>query len=172
MPILTGAAMIQDFFGLTKKIETLYYASHFMDLFSYLIQEEQPSNEIMSLLLNTLYLLMRDEGDPMLLTTIIQFRLSAIEGAAPVTDFCVECQKPLDDDCSFCFSIENDGISCCNNGTCISHAVFQAINHICNSDSTKIYFFSIPKSDLCVIFELSCRYIEKIEENILKIQIA
>jgi len=162
MPILTGATMIQDFFGLTNRIETLYYASHFIDLCSYFIQEEQPSQDIMSLLLNSLYLLMRNESDPMLLTAIIQFRLSAIEGAAPITDFCVECNKPLDDGCSFCFSLENDGVTCCNRGISISHSVFRAINQICNADSSKIYFLSIPKTDLTVIYDLSCKYIEKI----------
>lgn len=162
IPILTGASQIQDFFGLTHKMETLYYASHFMNLCSYFIQEEQLSHDLMSLLLNSLYLLMREEADPMLLTSIIQFRIASLEGSAPITDFCVECQKPLDNDCSFCFSIDNDGISCCNDGTCISHAIFKAINHICNADASKIYFFNIPKADLPVLYELSCRYIEKI----------
>ncbi|MFA5341053.1 MAG: DNA repair protein RecO [Clostridia bacterium] len=162
IPILTGATMIQDYFGLTNKMESLYYASHFMDICSYFIQEEQPSYDIMSLLLNSLYLLMRNEGDPMLLTAIIQFRLSSIEGAAPITDFCVECQKPLDNNCSLCFSLDNDGITCCNNGICISCAVFNAIAHICNAEASKIFFFNIPKKDLPVIYDLSCKYIEKI----------
>jgi len=162
MPILTGAAMIQDFFDLTNSIETLYYASHFLDVCSCFIQAEQPSGDIMSLLLNSLYLLMKSNSDPLLLTCILHFRMSAIEGAAPVTDFCVECNKPLDDNCTLGFSSEQDGVTCCKNGKAISGAVYQAINHICTADSSKIFFLSIPKTDLPVLYEISCKYIEKI----------
>ena len=162
IPILTGASQIQDFFGLTNKMETLYYASHFMDLCSYFIQQDQPSQDIMPLLLNSLYLLMKNEEDALLLTSILQFRIAALEGSAPITDFCVECNKPLDDDCSFCFSLEHDGISCCNHGACISPDTYNAINHICTAEDSKIFFFSLPKADIPVLYELSCRYIEKV----------
>ncbi len=161
LPILIGARQIQDFFQLTTSLEKLYYASHFMEVASFFIQEEQAAEEEMSLLLNSLYLLMKDKADPLFLTAILQFRIVALEGLAPITDTCVHCSKDLHESSSFCFSLDYDGISCCNHGTCISKGVYQAIDHICSQDASKIFFFSIDKKDILSLYELSRSYLEK-----------
>jgi len=165
MPVLTGASMIKDFFEITGDIETLYYASHFMDVASCFIQEDQEAKEQMALLLNSLYLLMKHDNPYKLLTAILEFRFAALEGAAPVTDVCVDCKKELTDDQSYSFSLVEDGVSCCKTGTPISSSVLMAIDHICNEESNKIYFFKISKSDTDVLYGLSRQYIEKIAQK-------
>jgi DNA repair protein RecO (recombination protein O) len=165
MPVLTGASMLQDFFDITNDIETLYYASHFMDVASCFIQEDQEAQEQMSLLLNSLYLLMKHDSSYKLLTAILEFRFAALEGAAPVTDVCVDCKNELTEDKPIYFSMTGDGVSCCKEGIPISRSVLFAIEHICNGEGNSIYFFKISKQDIDVLYGLSRQYIEKIAQK-------
>jgi DNA repair protein RecO len=136
-----------------------------VDVASCFIQEDQEAKEQMSLLLNTLYLLMKRDSSYKLLTAILEFRFAALEGAAPVTDVCVDCKNEFTDDRTYYFSMADDGVTCCKTGIPISPSVLTAIDHICSGEGNSIYFFKISKQDIDVLYNLSRQYIEKIAQK-------
>lgn len=90
--------VIESFYPIRKDVIKLTYASYFADILMDTVQENEESNNIMRLLLNTLYYLSKDEANEKYLSILFVFRLLRYLGYDfDPCDVCSECEgEPAD----------------------------------------------------------------------------
>lgn len=101
----------ESFRSLRESIDKMAYASYFADVTNKTVTENSPDNELLSLLLNTLYMLDRDGAEFELLKAVFEIKTAQICGYAPSFYPCGKCG-----------SVENiiyldpvGGCGCCKN---------------------------------------------------------
>ena len=111
-----------------------------------------PSADILSLFLNTLYVISESEKDLDLIFSIFRIRLLAILGFLPQISKCVSCGEPMVEEMEeFYFSIKDDGVKCkpCSKVDKsiirLSKTSFSALIYILSCESKKLYSFEIPQ---------------------------
>lgn len=101
--------VIESFYPIRKDVIKLTYASYFADILMDTVQEDEESNNVMKLLLNTLYYLSKDEINEKYLSILFEFRLLRYLGYDfNVCDICSECGVETAD----CFSITKGSLVC------------------------------------------------------------
>lgn len=160
--VLIGATMLMELSGISSDLKKFYYAAHYIEIAASVVMEEQPDEEVMKLLLNTLYMLSKDKLNIRLLTVIYEFRIAALNGLAPYMDCCVECGSEKD---NMKFSVSEGGLVCCQEGFSISELSCKAINYISQCDNKELYGFSIPESAIEELYFISRKYIERVFER-------
>lgn len=138
---------IETFFDLRNDIVRLTHASYMAELISDSIQEEQPSQSILSLFLNSLYMLIKADKLPSLVTRIFELRLMTELGFAPVAEACGNCGKDPREQ-SF-FSFRSCAVlcgSCANTGAgdiAIRPGTLKAMRHIIYSQPEELFKFEL-----------------------------
>lgn len=87
------SSTIALFNGVRQDVEKLSLASYFAELVEAVICEDQPSPQTLSLLLNALYALSRQQRAPELVKAAFEMRLMALSGFAPMTEHCALCGR-------------------------------------------------------------------------------
>lgn len=157
--IIDEAEPIETFFGLREDLEKISVAQYFSELIISLVQEEEPAEEYLRLVLNSLHFLAKGTMPIEQVKAITELRLMCIAGFMPNIIACERCGEYETD--TMYFDVE-DGLLYCEN--CISSmALFQldiglvkALRHIAFSDFEKIYSFKMEDyaiSDLSYITE-------------------
>ena len=129
-------------------------------------EENIASYDILSLFLNTLYVISEKDKNLDLIYSIFQIRLLAILGFLPQVSKCVNCGKPMTEDMEeFFFSIKEDGVKCSNCQRLdksiihISKTTFSALIYILSCDAKKLYSFEIPEDAVSELALLSKIYV-------------
>ena len=124
-------------------------------------EENIPAYDILSLFLNTLYVISESEKSLDLIYSVFQIRLLAILGFLPQVSSCVSCGEPMVESMDdFYFSIKEDGVKC---KACqkldksvihLSKTTFSAFIYILSCDSKKLFSIEIPEesiNELCIL---------------------
>lgn len=90
---LTEAQTIALFSGLSRDLGLLALGSYIAELLEAVSDEDSPNPDILSLGLNTLYMLSDGEKNPMLVKTAFEARLMRLAGYAPLVSHCAVCSK-------------------------------------------------------------------------------
>ena len=157
--IIDEAEPVETFFGLRNDLDKISLAQYFSELVISLVQEEEPAEEYLRLILNSLHFLSRGTLPIEQVKAITELRLMCIAGFMPNLIACERCGEYETN--TMYFDVE-DGLIYCEN--CISsQALFQldiglvkALRHIAFSDFEKIYSFKMEDyaiSDLSYITE-------------------
>lgn len=85
-----SAEVHELFYGLTKEIERLTLGQYFLEVCARVAREETEEEELLRLLLNSLYLLSRD-GDPAHVKLVFELRCAAVCGFMPDFESCSVC---------------------------------------------------------------------------------
>lgn len=152
--ILDEASTIELFRGVRQDVELLALGSYFAELSELLAEEEVPSPELLSLLLNALYALGTLHKDPRLVKAAFELRILSLSGFEPLLDRCVVCgapqpQAPMLDvvrgqlHCGTCSLSGGKGLS-----MPLCDASLQAMRHIVSCPGKKLYAFSVPDDAL------------------------
>lgn len=144
--IIDEAEPIETFFGLREKLEKISLAQYFSELIMTLVQEEEPAEEYLRLILNSLHFLSKDKLPVEQVKAITELRLMCIAGYMPRL---VACERCGEYETNTMYFDAEDGLLYCEN--CAStNAVFsldiglvKALRHIAFSDFEKIYSFKI-----------------------------
>ncbi len=88
-----SADPIESFHALRQDIKKLAFAEYAMQVSEYVSGEGEDCSEILSLLLNTLFLCAKKERDPDQLKPVFEMRLLAISGFMPDIFACSACGK-------------------------------------------------------------------------------
>lgn len=144
--IIDEAEPIETFFGLREDLEMISLAQYFSELVISLVQEEEPAEEYLRLVLNSLHFLSKGTMPIEQVKAITELRLMCIAGFMPNLIACERCGEYETN--TMYFDVE-DGLLYCEN--CISsRALFQldiglvkALRHIAFSDFEKIYSFKM-----------------------------
>ncbi len=170
---LNSGEVIELFYSLRTDIEKLNYATVMTKIIYDVVQENQYSEEILSLLLNSLYVLAETEKNLDLILSIFEIRLLALLGFAPRVNYCVTCKEPMLESMEeFYFSIKDDGVKCkacakVDKGAIrLSKTSFSALIYILNAESKKLFSFEIPQEAIEELRILAQLYTtEKLEKE-------
>lgn len=157
--ILIGATLLIDISNISKDLESFYYAAHYVDIASSIIMEELPDEDIIKLLLNTLYILAKGIVNIKLLTVIYELRIVLIQGLAPHMEACIECGKKEE---KMKFSINEGGLVCCIEGMNISNTCIKAMEYILTCKKKQLYRFNVPNKVIDELYYISRIYIERV----------
>ncbi len=166
--------VIQSFYPIRDDIIKLTYAAHLIDIIRDVIQENQSSQDLLKLFLNTLHLLAKKEKDPDLITSIFELRMLSLIGYSPGVSSCSLCgSKEID---LFFFSFSKCGFICekCikkgEEAKPITKATAKALMHIVFSDAKSLFSFQISKQSLEELGNLTRQYLrERLEKDYRKL---
>ncbi|MDD4188904.1 MAG: DNA repair protein RecO [Eubacteriales bacterium] len=165
----------ETFYEIRNDIVRLTYASYMVDLILDSIQEEQPSEKILKLFLNTLHILAKTDKTPELVCRIFELRFLAELGFAPAADFCGVCGRDLEGEYSFSFKNEcvlcSECTSCENGDSRILPGTLKALRHILYSKPDNLFRFELDPKVLNELGKVCDRFLrEKLEKDYKKLQ--
>lgn len=145
---LNEGEVISAFSNIRTSLEKMAYASYFCDIINQLCHEGNEENELLSLILNMLYLLDRDDctaEKAVKIRAVFQFRALAAAGFAPACDGCAECGGE-----AVRYFSRSGGVFYCDkckgHGNAlseVSQGIFNAIKFITTADSRQILAFNL-----------------------------
>ncbi len=170
---LNSGEVIELFYNLRMDVEKLNYATVMTRIVYDVVQENQYSDEILQLLLNSLYVLSNTDKNCDLVMAIFEIRLLALLGFTPRINKCVSCGSPITEEMNeFYFSIKDDGVKCevcsrLDKGTIkLSKASFMALIYILTSESKKLFSFDVSDDSVNELKLLAQIYLsEKLEKE-------
>lgn len=159
--VVDGAVPIEVFFELRKDIERLAAAQYFAQLAYELANQEQPEEEMLSVMLNALHLLCKGKKDIKLIKSVVEFRLCSLGGYMPDILACAKCAAYESDTMYF---DTLDGRIYCENcakagAVVCPKNVITAIRFICLTEPKKIFSFTLSDSDLTLLSSISEKYV-------------
>ena len=142
--IIDEAEPIEVFFELRTDLEKLALAQYFAELVISLVQEDEPAEEYLRLILNSLHFLCNGKLPPSQIKAIIEMRIMCIAGFMPNIIACDRCGEYETE--TMYFDIDNGIIYCenCGSGQVLlplDIGLVKAIRHIAFSEFDKIYSF-------------------------------
>lgn len=150
---INSADVIEIFYNLRIDIEKLNYATTISKIIYDVTDENEPAAQVLSLFLNTLYVLAETDKNKDLIFSIFQIRLLAIIGFLPNVARCVNCEAPMLEEMNdFYFSIRDDGVKCeicsrVDKGIIhLSKTAFSALIYTLSCEPKKLYSFEIPNN--------------------------
>lgn len=157
-----NAELIEMFYELRNDIEKLSLAQYFAELTAFLAAEETENNQILSLFLNTLFVLAKKEKNMNLIKAVFELKAMALAGYMPDINGCRHCDST--ESGYFCLK---DGYILCGNcsGTLpkecilISAGLLAAFEYILCADNNKIFGFEMPDDALKQLSIITERYI-------------
>lgn len=160
--IIDEAEPLETFFGLREDLGKISLAQYFSELAISLVQEEEPAEEYLRLILNSLHFLSKGTLPVEQVKAITELRIMCIAGFMPNLIACERCGEYETN--TMYFDVENGFLYCEN---CISStALFQldiglvkALRHIAFSDFEKIYSFKMEDNALSDLSYITEKYL-------------
>ena len=163
MYTINEAHTVELFHGLRKDLQKLSLGSYFAQVSEVLSQEDQPSPELLSLILNSLYALASLNTSETLTKSVFELRCACLAGYMPDISGCIHCGNNSPDrfdvssghlECAKCRDRDSDGIR-----MPVSAGVLDALRYICSCESKKVYAFSVSEDTLSALSQLSEMYL-------------
>ena len=167
--IIDEAEPIELFFELRSDLEKLALAQYFSELIMTLVQEDEPAEEYLRLILYSLHFLAKGKMPIEQVKAITELRLMCIAGYMPNLVACDRCGEYETN--TMYFDVE-DGLLYCEN--CMSNSMLfpldigliKALRHIAFSDFEKIYSFKMDENALPDLSYITEKYLlSKLQKN-------
>lgn len=172
--VIDNASPIEVFFDLRADIERIALAQYFAQITYFLSAQEQPANEMLRLLLNSLHLLCKGSKNTKILKSAFEMRAISLGGFMPDILACYRCgtyESPL-----MYFDIEEGCIYCedCfrNNAMAAPLGVITAIRYICLcEDVSKVFSFTLSDENINILSDICEKYlISKIDSKLTTLE--
>lgn len=156
------AEPIEVFFAIRNDFARTSLAMYFCELICELAPAGTDSAEILSLALNTLYLLSNNKLPIHQLKAVFELRLLSLTGYLPNLIGCCECAQYSDE--TMFFDVQFSQLYCrkCqhpSHAVELSIGVVTAMRHICLSDPHKIFSFTLSNAGMKSLSDISERYL-------------
>jgi len=150
--IVNSADLENNFYHIREDLFALSLAGYFCELTRFVIPSEDNGNEILSLLMNTLFLLQNRKRSLSFLKAVFELRLLALSGFAPDLFECCICGCDIEEDVYF---LPIEGRLICKN--CLAKnpyneskillplSIKKAMEYIITSDKSKIFSFKLSE---------------------------
>lgn len=147
---INSAEILSTFYNFKIDFDKLEIAFELTKLINIVISENENTDEVLKLFLNTIYLLDSGKQDSSLIKSIFKIKLFSIIGFAPNTFFCNKCGQALNKDiiyfdyvsnaffCNICYNEVNK-----NRYLNLKYSTILAIRYIINSDIKKVFSFKV-----------------------------
>lgn len=157
---VSDAVPVEVFFNLRRDIERLTLAQYFAQLAYELSAEEQPEQELLRLLLNSLHLLCNSSKSISLVKSVFELRSLCIGGYMPSVLACDSCGTYETD--FMYFDTLGGKIYCENcgkNGAIrVPKNVITAVRFICLTEPDKIFSFKLDDSNMMMLNDITEKY--------------
>ncbi len=179
---VNSASEREVFFELRSDIDNLSIALYLAELYGELTPEGSECDELLRLLLNSIYLLSKKKCDPLIVKSVAELRGLGLYGYQPDLVACKECGSFESD--VFYFSIKNGDLHCKNcvvgDDSCdatpgsskefahmgldvsqipISYSTVTAMRHIIYSESKKVFDFNLLPTSLSELSGVTERFV-------------
>lgn len=177
---LSEAALIQQFFELRSSLDRFSLSQYIADVCGEISVENENGEETLSLALNTLYMLCREDIDTDFIKAVFELRSMALNGFCPDLNACPLCGKHESDifyldvmngslRCGDCFGSDEDIELHKGEGQALliiplSPSVLTAMRYVISAPSKRVFSFKLEESEL----ESFCRACEKYLTNHLE----
>ena len=160
---INEAHSIELFTPLRRDLTKLSLGTYFAQATEVLSQEDYPSSELQSLLLNCLYALSRLDLSETQIKAVFELRAACLSGYTPDLFGCHICgsQTPNRFDlsagqleCQNCRSRESNGIR-----MPVTQSVLEAMRYICLCDPKKLFSFQISPQTMELLGDLTEAYL-------------
>lgn len=161
---LNEMTVIESFAEIRNSLEKLAYAAYFAEAANNAIAEDSPDEEILRLLLNSLFALERDLYPFEKIKTVFEWRLAAASGYEPRLEACGSCGKNLDgvetllslsEGQSFCPDCGEGRTGCVR----LTSGMCKVVDYICRAESRRIFSFDAGKKTFEYLSRISERYL-------------
>jgi len=170
--MLTLFGPIELFYNLRTDLDKLRYATHITKIISDVTVENENSEEILQLFLNTLHMLANTDQNMNFIISVFKLRLISRLGYTPHIKKCSVCGDLQKEDTLTYFSLKENGFKCdeCGSGDKsaikISSSTKDAIRYIILSPVKKIFAFHIPEDSMKELELIAKIYLnEKLEKE-------
>ena len=145
--------IIENFYSLTEDLDSLAYATYFLEFLDKNIQEATQVNDIMLLLLKSLVILSKSSIiSPKLIAKIFEIKFLQLNGYTPIYDKCTYCNSDININQNIFWGINGTICNNCknteNNLLKIPFNVVLVINNILCSDLDNLYKFNVSNNIL------------------------
>ena len=160
---INEAHSLELFTPLRRDLTKLSLGTYFAQVSEVLSQEDYPSPELLSLLLNCLYALSRLNLPEELIKAVFELRASCLSGYTPDLFGCHICGSQAPDrfdlsagqlECLNCRSRESNGIR-----MPVTPAVLEAMRYICLCDPKRLFSFQVGTETLMQLGNLTEAYL-------------
>ncbi len=160
MYTINEASSIELFLDLRRDLTRLSLGTYFAQVSEVLSQEDLPTPDLQSLVLNCLFALSKLGQDEPKVKAVFELRAACIAGFYPDLSMCYECGNPWPDrfdisegrlECAACRDNSSGGIR-----MPLTPGVLQAMRYITQCDSRKLFSFDLPADameQLCQVTE-------------------
>lgn len=163
MYTINEARTVELFHGLRRDLQKLSMGSYFAQVSDVLSQEDQPSPELLSLVLNSLFALSKLNIKELLVKAVFEIRCACLAGYAPDLSGCARCGNEVPDrfdvsaghlECTGCRNERSDGIR-----MPVSAGVLDALRYIAICDPKQVYAFSVSDATLNALSQVAELYL-------------
>ena len=167
--IIDEAEPIELFFELRNDLDKLALAQYFSEIIISLVQEDEPAEEYLRLILNSLHFLAKNKMPIEQVKAITELRLMCIAGFMPNLVACERCGEYETD--TMYFDVEDGLLYCENCGANnllfpLDIGLVKALRHIAFSDFEKIYSFKMDEYALPDLSYITEKYLlSKLQRN-------
>lgn len=160
---LNEVNLIEPFGNIRTDLEKLAYASYFAEVANGAVAEDNPDDEVLRLLLNTLFALDRDLCSQKKIKTVFEWRIASLSGYEPDVEACIKCGKvqgevllALAEGEVFC----QDCVSTLADCAWLSEGMRKIIKYICETEGKRIFSFDASDAVIDYLGALGERYIQ------------
>ncbi len=163
--VIREATAKEVFFSLRSDIVRLSLAQYFAELTYELSPREENSGEYLSLLLNSVYLLSQGKRNLRQIKAVLEMRMLSIAGYMPGVVACGNCGS-FESEIMF-FSTVTGELFCENckpleKTVRLPLGVVTAIRHICFSEASRIFSFTLPDESIALLSDVTEKYLRNI----------
>lgn len=158
---INEAASVELFQSLRRDLCKLSLGTYFAQVAELLSQEDLPNPEILSLVLNCLYMLTTDTQEAKV-KAVFEFRIACLAGFMPDLSGCHGCGDPL----PTLFDLSAGTLQCekCRNYATgirlpVSAGTLQAMQYIAYCDAKKLFSFELGEQNLAQLSQLTEAYL-------------
>lgn len=160
--VITEAAPIEQFRALRDDLERLSLAEYFAQVSELLSQEDAPDDSILSLLLNSLYMLCKPDSPQALIKSAFELRMACLAGFAPDLAGCVGCGR----DEAALFDVRQGVLYCADCRPSgeglrlpVSEGVLAAMRYIVLCKPNKLFSFTLSDESLTQLSSITETYL-------------
>ena len=163
MYTINEAASLELFRDLRKSLSKLSLGTYMAQVCEVISQEDLPSPELLSLLLNCLYGLSKLDVSEAMVKSVFEFRCACLAGYMPELQGCIGCGNPIPErfdvsaghlECVRCRSRESDGIR-----MPVTQGLLSAMRYIAFCDSKRLFSFSLSEEAMELLSQLTETYL-------------
>lgn len=169
MMSIQSSEIIDSFFGVKEDITKLSLCVYFADLIYSLLNMNSPDDEMLSLVLNSVYALSYKDIDVEKMRAVFELKAMALGGYMPNMSGCVKCS---DTENISGFSPKSGGIVCKNCSKTgdipINAEVYHTVLYILSSDVKKMLSFNASEEVMKQVSDISERYVDAFSDNKFK----